>query len=116
MSGRRSYLPYPAELPGFGEGGGGGNVIAVTGTAPSVITGTPTNPNVTITPATEAAAGSMSAADKTKLDGLVVTNVVIKPGVAASGNVYPTYAAMVAALPAGLNGILNVTWDDTITS
>jgi len=65
MSGRQSFLPYPSEVPGSaGTGGGGGDVIAVTGTAPIVITGPGTNPNVTITPATDGAAGSLSAADK----------------------------------------------------
>src|SRR5579864_3331547 len=44
---------------------GTGTVTSVTGTPPIVITGTPTvTPNVTITAATDGAAGSMSAADK----------------------------------------------------
>jgi hypothetical protein len=48
---------------------GTGTVTSVTGTPPIVITGSPTStPNVTITAATDGAAGSMSAADKTKLD------------------------------------------------
>jgi hypothetical protein len=48
-----------------------GTVTNVTGTAPiSVTTGT-TTPVVSIAAATTSAAGSMSAADKTKLDGLV---------------------------------------------
>jgi|HubBroStandDraft_5_1064220.scaffolds.fasta_scaffold07093_3 hypothetical protein len=55
-------------------GGGGGNVVSVSGVAPIVITGTAEDPIVTITPATETAAGSMSAADKVKLDG---TNALI---------------------------------------
>jgi len=53
------------------SGGGGGTVEEVTGTAPIVITGAPNvNPNVTVTAATTSAAGVMSAADKTKLDGI----------------------------------------------
>jgi hypothetical protein len=68
MSGRRSFVPFPAEVPGEGpdSGSAGGTVTDVTGSAPIVITGVPTaTPNVTITPATGAAAGSMSAVDKT---------------------------------------------------
>ena len=50
---------------------GTGTVTNVTGTAPIVITGTSTTtPNVTVTAATTSAAGVMSAADKTKLDGI----------------------------------------------
>ena len=56
-----------------GTAGGTGTVTKVTGTAPVVITGTATTtPNVTVTAATTSAAGVMSAADKTKLDGLVL--------------------------------------------
>ncbi len=50
-------------------GGGGGTVTSVTGTAPVTSTGG-TTPAIRITPASDVAAGSMSAADKTKLDGL----------------------------------------------
>ncbi len=46
-----------------------GGVSNVTGTAPVTSTGGPT-PNIGITAATDLAAGSMSAADKTKLDGI----------------------------------------------
>ena len=49
-------------------GGGGGTVTGVTGTAPIVSSGG-TAPAISITPATSGAAGSMSAADKAKLDG-----------------------------------------------
>lgn len=53
-----------------GGGGGSGTVTSVTGTAPiSVATGT-TTPVVSIAAASSSAAGSMSAADKSKLDGL----------------------------------------------
>jgi hypothetical protein len=55
----------------IGAGTGNGTVTGVTGTAPiSVATGT-TTPVVSIAAATTSAAGSMSAVDKTKLDGLV---------------------------------------------
>jgi hypothetical protein len=53
-------------LPG---GGGGGGVTAVTGSAPITSTGGAT-PAIGISAATTSAAGSMSAADKTKLDGI----------------------------------------------
>ena len=48
--------------------GGGGTVTGVTGTAPIVSSGG-TAPAISITPATSGNAGSMSAADKAKLDG-----------------------------------------------
>ena len=53
-------------------GGSGGGVTAVTGTAPITSTGGAT-PDIGITAATTSAAGSMSAADKTKLDGIDIT-------------------------------------------
>ena len=54
----------------IGAGTGNGTVTTVSGTAPiNVATGT-TTPVISIAEATTSAAGSMSAADKTKLDGL----------------------------------------------
>jgi hypothetical protein len=50
-------------------GGGGGGLTAVTGTAPITSSGGNT-PNIAITAATTGAAGSMSSADKTKLDNI----------------------------------------------
>ncbi len=50
-----------------------GTVTGVTGTAPIVVTGT-TAPVVSITAATGSAAGSMSAADKAKLDAATSAN------------------------------------------
>ena len=50
-----------------GTGGGGGGVTSVTGTAPITSSGGNT-PDIAITAATTSAAGSMSSADKTKLD------------------------------------------------
>ena len=50
-------------------GGGGGGLTAVTGTAPIVSSGGNT-PDISITAATTSAAGSMSSADKTKLDSI----------------------------------------------
>jgi hypothetical protein len=56
-------------------------VIAVTATAPITSSGGAV-PNIAITAATDAAAGSMSAADKTKLDGLSSTPVNAVTGTA----------------------------------
>ncbi len=52
-----------------GSGGGGGGVTSVTGTAPIASSGG-TTPAISITAATTSAAGSLSAADKTKLDSV----------------------------------------------
>lgn len=52
-----------------GSGGGGGSLTAVTGTAPIVSSGGNT-PAISISAATTGAAGSMSAADKTKLNNI----------------------------------------------
>jgi hypothetical protein len=51
------------------SGGGGGTVTSVTGTAPITSSGG-TTPAISIAAATTSAAGSMSGADKTKLDGI----------------------------------------------
>lgn len=53
----------------MGAAGGGGGVSSVSGTAPITSTGGAT-PAIGITAATSGAAGSMSAADKSKLDGI----------------------------------------------
>lgn len=53
----------------IGAGDGSGSIESVTGTAPIVSSGGST-PTISITAATSSAAGSMSAADKTKLDGI----------------------------------------------
>ncbi len=50
----------------------GGTVTSVTGTAPIVSSGG-TTPAISISAATTSAAGSMSAADKTKLDGIATS-------------------------------------------
>lgn len=55
-------------VPGPG-GGGGGGVTSVGGTAPIASSGGAT-PTISISAATALAAGSMSAADKSKLDGI----------------------------------------------
>jgi hypothetical protein len=90
---------------GAAGGGGGGTVTDVSGSPPIVITGDPTiTPTISITPATDAAAGSMSAADKTKLDAIVDPNlwpydVPIPAAVAAP---------MLAQLPATAAGVRSV--------
>ncbi len=53
----------------IGTGSGNGTLTDVTGTAPVVSSGG-TTPAISITAASTGAAGSMSAADKTKLDGI----------------------------------------------
>ena len=68
-------LTYDQELSGWAATvltlgpGGGGAIDNVFGAAPIVSSGG-TSPTISITPATDLAAGSMSAADKTKLDGI----------------------------------------------
>jgi len=69
--------------------GSGGGVTSVTGTAPIVSSGG-TTPAISISAATTLAAGSMSSADKTKLDG-VATGATANTGtvtsVATSGSI-----------------------------
>jgi hypothetical protein len=48
----------------------GGGVVSLSGAAPIVVSGSAETPVVSITPAATDAAGSMSAADKTKLEGI----------------------------------------------
>lgn len=68
-------------------------VISVSGAAPITSTGGPT-PVIGITAATEIAAGSLSAADKTKLDGIAPGASIVAIGVTApltsSGGTSPT--------------------------
>lgn len=67
--------------PWVPAGSGGGLVDSVSGAAPVTSTGG-INPIVGITAATDLAAGSLSAADKTKLDGITscVSNLTLTPG------------------------------------
>ena len=53
----------------IGAGTGNGTVTEVTGSAPIIVANGTTTPAIIILPASTSAAGSMSAADKTKLDG-----------------------------------------------
>jgi hypothetical protein len=89
-------------------------VSSITVTAPITKTGTATAPTLGIAAATTAAAGSLSAADKTKLDGLVVaTTVPLMDGTAAVGtattwtrsdHVHPTDTSRAAEAPDGTAG------------
>jgi hypothetical protein len=68
-----SALTAAAFRTAIGAGTGSGTVTSVSGTLPiSVATGT-TTPVISISAATTSAAGSMSAADKTKLDGIATS-------------------------------------------
>jgi len=96
------YLCSPS--PWVPAGGGGGLVDSVSGAAPVTSTGG-VNPIVGITAATDLAPGSLSAADKTKLDGLTpgaaVASVSGTAPIASSGGTTPaisiTAATTVAA-------------------
>ena len=83
---RWSDKHYPDPPPPAAPSG----VTNVTATLPITSTGGAT-PNIAINPATEAAAGSMSAADKTKLDGLSL----------GGSNVISTFAGRPLAPPTG---------------
>lgn len=94
-----------------------GTVTSVTGTAPiAVATGT-TTPVISITAATTLAAGSMSAADKTKLDGIEaladVTDAV-NIGTAMAGATAKTTPVDADTFPlndsAAANVLKKVTW------
>lgn len=79
---------------------GGGTVTSVSGTSPiSVATGT-TTPVVSISAATSGAAGSMSAADKSKLDGIEagadVTDATNVAAAIAAGETVTSTATIVA--------------------
>ena len=78
---------------GFGGGGegAGGTVTGVTGTAPITSSGGAA-PDIAIDPATALLPGSMSAADKAKLDAIttVVTSVGATAPITSSGGVTPS--------------------------
>ena len=90
----------------------GAAVASVTGTAPIVSSGG-TSPAISITAATTSAAGSMSAADKTKLDGVTSFQTIAvatqSPVVAAS-----TTDTLTFAVAGGMAITTNAT-TDTIT-
>lgn len=102
------------------SGGGSGTVTSVTGSAPVVITGTPTTvPNVTITAVSTVAAGVMSSADKTKLDaigtGATVTGVTGTAPIVSSGGAAPVISIAAATTSAaGSMSSANVTLLNTL--
>jgi hypothetical protein len=112
----------------------GGTVTSVSGTAPIVSSGG-TTPAISITAATTSAAGSMSAADKTKLDGIATSaNNYSLPaatstalgGIELFSDTAQTVAANTVSTTAGRTyglqangsgqGVVNVPWTDTNTT
>jgi hypothetical protein len=108
---------------------GTGTVTGVTGTAPITSTGGAA-PAIGISAATDSSAGSMSAADKTKLDGIAagatantgtVTSLTIASANGISGNVVPTGGALAATLqlgaitPTTINASGNITTAGVLT-
>jgi len=97
------YFTFDRELGGWAiqlvlaRGSSGSGVLSVTATAPIQSSGG-VNPNISITPATEGAAGSMSAADKTKLDNLTqgVTSVTGVAPIVSSGGLTPAISITAA--------------------
>lgn len=79
--------------------GGAAGVTRVTGTAPVVVGGTAQQPDITVSAASTTAAGLLSAADKTKLDGIAAA---AQPGtvttVTASSPLHVTTATTTPAL------------------
>jgi hypothetical protein len=92
-------------------GSSGSGVTSVTGTAPITIGGTATAPDVRIAAATTTTPGALTAADKTKLDGLVAgTTNPLMDGTASAGSattwsrsdhVHPTDTSRAAEAPDG---------------
>ena len=86
-------------------GGGGGTVTQVTGTLPIVVGGTTAFPVVSINPATTLSAGSLSAADKTKLDGL--SHYTLPPATTTTlGGVIPD-GTTISVTPSGAISVIN---------
>jgi len=80
-------------------------VTTVTGTLPSVSTGGAT-PAISINAATTGAAGSMSAADKTKLDGIATSATATDPPAIVDNSGTPAFASGITK--AEVLSILNV--------
>jgi len=94
------------------NGAGGGTVTAVTGTAPIVSSGGAA-PAISITPATNSADGSMSAADKAKLDAAatIVTTVTGTAPIVSSGGTSPAISLANTAVTPGAYTFANITVD-----
>lgn len=88
-------------------GGSGGGVASVAGSAPITSSGG-ANPTIGIAAATPLAAGSMSAADKAKLDGIgtIVTSVTASGPLASSGGTTPDISLTAGTAPGDV-----MTWD-----
>ena len=87
------------------SGGGSGTVTDVTATSPVVVSGVSTvAPVISIAAATTSAAGSLSAADKTKLDGVgagaTVTGVTGTLPISSSGGAAPVISIAAATTSA----------------
>jgi len=86
-------------------------VDRVSGNAPIFITGEQSNPAVNISPATSTSAGSMSAADKTKLDNLGPGDGTVKEIATGVGLGAPntgdkiTTSGTISLLPASVNSL-----------
>lgn len=94
-----------------------GGVTAVSGSAPIASSGGAT-PNITISAATTSAAGSMSGADKTKLDGIAsgaqpgtVTSVTGTTPIVSSGGTTPAISLANSGVSAGFYTAANITVD-----
>jgi hypothetical protein len=94
------------------SGAGGGTVTSVTGTAPIVSSGGAA-PAISITPATNIAPGSMSAADKAKLDAAatIVTTVTGTAPIVSSGGASPAISLATTAVTPGSYISANITVD-----
>jgi hypothetical protein len=94
------------------NGAGGGTVTAVTGTAPIVSSGGAA-PAISITPATNSADGSMSAADKAKLDAAatIVTTVTGTAPIVSSGGAAPDISLSTTAVTPGAYTSADITID-----
>ena len=104
------YTPYNSTNPA-GYTTNTGTVTGVTGTAPIVSSGG-TAPAISISAATTSAAGSMSAADKTKLDG-VATGATANTGTVTSVGGTGSYGGL--TLSGTVTGSGNLTLGGTPT-
>jgi hypothetical protein len=91
----------------IGAGTGSGTVTGVTGTAPIVSSGG-TAPAISISAATQSAAGSMSSADKTKLDG-IATGATANTGTVTSVGITAGTGISVSGSPVTGSGSITVT-------
>lgn len=91
-------MGYMNEAPG--SGGGSGDITAVNVTAPITGGGSSGDVTIAISAATTSAAGSMSSADKTKLDGIETSaDVTDATNVAAAGALMKTATVNTNASP-----------------